>query len=63
MIYAAKHTQEKDLVGSAYLTKGIVYYDMTDYNNALDNYLMANNHLIGTNDKYQSIKPNTILRR
>lgn len=52
MIYAAKHTQERDLVGSAYLTKGIVYYDMTDYNNALDNYLIANNHLIGTNDKY-----------
>ncbi|SCY96364.1 hypothetical protein SAMN02927903_03122 [Flavobacterium caeni] len=52
MIYAAKHTQENDLIGSAYLTKGIVYYDMTDYNNALDNYLIANNHLIGTADKY-----------
>jgi tetratricopeptide (TPR) repeat protein len=58
MIYAAKHTQENDLVASAYLTKGILYYDLTDYNNALDNYLIANRHLIGTNDQYLEFKAN-----
>lgn len=56
MIYAAKHTMKNDLIGSAYLTKGIVYYDMTDYNNALENYLIANDHLIGTKDKYLEYK-------
>ena len=56
MIYAAKHTHQTDLIGSAYLTKGIVYYDMTDYNNAIDNYLIANNYLMGTNDKYLQYK-------
>ena len=52
VIYAAKHTKDKDLIGSAYLTKGIVYYDMTDYNNALDNYLIANEYIIQSKDNY-----------
>jgi len=56
MIYAAKHTNENDLIGSAYLTKGIVYYDFTDYNNAFDNYLLADKYVANTDDLYLKYK-------
>lgn len=52
MIDAAKHSQNLDLIGSSYLTKGILYYDLMNYNNALDNYLIANDYIVKTQDKY-----------
>lgn len=52
MILAAKHAYDNDLIGSAYLTKGIVYYDFKDHNSALDNYLIANKYITETKDKY-----------
>jgi AraC-like DNA-binding protein len=52
MIYAAKHTHRNELIGSAYLTKGIVYYDLKEHNNALDNYLLADEYISSTNDRY-----------
>jgi tetratricopeptide (TPR) repeat protein len=52
MLYAARRTGQEDLVGSAYLTKGIVYYDRKDHISALDNYIAANNHIAKGNDEY-----------
>lgn len=52
MIIAAKHTGQNEIIGSAFLTKGTVYYDLKDYHNALDNYLTADTYIASTNDKY-----------
>ncbi len=52
MIYAAKKTEDNALIGSAYLSKGIVYYAQKKHNYALNNYLIANNFISKTNDTY-----------
>jgi tetratricopeptide (TPR) repeat protein len=52
MIYTAKKSMDNALIGSAYLSKGIVYYAQKKHNDALDNYLIANNFISKTNDKY-----------
>ncbi|KIA82435.1 AraC family transcriptional regulator [Flavobacterium sp. AED] len=52
MIYTAKKSRDNALIGSAYLSKGIVYYAQKKHNYALDNYLIANNYISQTNDKY-----------
>ena len=52
MIYAAKKTNDNALIGSAYLSKGIVYYGQKKQNNALDNYIIANKFISKTNDEY-----------
>ncbi|WP_374173170.1 helix-turn-helix domain-containing protein [Flavobacterium tructae] len=52
MIYAAKNSKDNALIGSAYLSKGIEYYSQKKLNYALDNYLIANNYISKTKDKY-----------
>jgi AraC-like DNA-binding protein len=52
MIYAARKTTDKKLIGSAYISKGIVYYIMKKHKLALDNYLIANKFISQTDDKY-----------
>ncbi|RTY88451.1 AraC family transcriptional regulator [Flavobacterium sp. GSN2] len=52
MIYTAKKSRDSALIGSAYLSKGIVYYAQKKHNFALDNYLIANNFISKTNNKY-----------
>lgn len=52
MIYAAKKSKDNTLIGSAHLSKGIVYYGLKQQNNALDNYIIANNYISRTNDNY-----------
>lgn len=52
MIIAAKNTGDSDLIGSAYLSKGVVYYQSKQHQLALDNYLTANRYLVGTSDQY-----------
>ena len=56
MILAAQHIGDKDLIGSAFLTKGIVYYDMKSHNNALDNYLIADDYVGEGADRYLANK-------
>ncbi|MFV8334662.1 tetratricopeptide repeat protein [Flavobacterium sp. RSP29] len=56
MIYTAKKSMDNALIGSAYLSKGIVYYAQKKHNYALDNYLIANNFISKTNDKYLIFK-------
>ena len=52
MIYTAKKAKDNALIGSAYLSKGIAYYAQKKHNYALDNYLIADNYISKTNDKY-----------
>ncbi|MCD0472502.1 helix-turn-helix domain-containing protein [Flavobacterium sp. JAS] len=52
MIYTARITANKALIGSAYLSKGIVFYGMKKHKYALDNYLIANKFISQTDDHY-----------
>jgi tetratricopeptide (TPR) repeat protein len=56
MIYTAKKSMNNALIGSAYLSKGILYYTLKKHNQALDNYLIANDFISKTNDKYLTYK-------
>lgn len=51
-VTAAKRTNSAELIGSAYMTKGIVYYDDKKMMKALDNYLIAEDYISKTNDEY-----------
>jgi AraC-like DNA-binding protein len=52
MIYSAKQSKMNNLIGSAYLSKGIVYYGLKQHDKALDNYLIANDFISKTTDNY-----------
>ena len=52
IVIAAKHTADIELIGSAYMTKGIVYYDRREQMKALDNYLIADEYLSKTKNLY-----------
>jgi len=56
MIYAAKKSGNDILIGSSYLTKGIVYYSLKRHNSALDNYIIANSFISKTSDDYLKYK-------
>jgi len=56
MIIAASKTRNNDVMGSAYLTKGIVHYAMKNYPQALDNYLVAERFIAKGNDPYLKFK-------
>lgn len=56
MIYTAKKSMDNALIGSTYLSKGILYYTQKKHNQALDNYLIANTFISKTNDKYLTYK-------
>lgn len=50
--YAYK-TNDKALVGDTYRAKGLVYYNVKDYRQTLNNYLKANDYISQTNDTYK----------
>ncbi|WP_374175300.1 tetratricopeptide repeat protein [Flavobacterium tructae] len=52
MIYTAKKSKSNTLIGSTYLSKGILYYSRKQLNYALDNYLIADSYISKTNDQY-----------
>lgn len=52
MISTAKITYDNSLIGSAYLSKGIIFYGMKKHKYALDNYLIANQLISQTDDDY-----------
>lgn len=49
---AAKRTADIELIGSVYMTKGIVYYNRKEHMNALDNYLIADEYISKTKNPY-----------
>lgn len=56
MVSAAELTRNNEIIGSALLTKGIVFYSGKDYSKALDSYLAANRLIAGGNDDYLKYK-------
>ena len=56
MILAAQKSGMNSLMGSAYLSKGIVYYSKKELHEALDNYIVANKYISKTSDQYLRFK-------
>lgn len=56
MIVAAELTKNNEQIGSAILTKGIVYYSEKEHNKALDCYLTASKFIVSTNNDYLKYK-------
>lgn len=52
MLTAAKRTADIELIGSSYMTKGVIYYDRKELMNALDNYLIADEYISTSNNHY-----------
>jgi len=52
LVTAALNTKNNTLIGNAYLTKGIVYYNQKQLQKALDNYILANEYIVRTKDQY-----------
>ena len=49
-------TKDNTIIGNAYLTKGIIYYDMKQLDKAVDNYMQASKYISLTEDTYSSYK-------
>jgi AraC-like DNA-binding protein len=56
MIAVSLKSNDTSLIGSAYLTKGIVLYWLKEHKQALDYYLIANEYISKTNDDYLKYK-------
>ncbi len=52
MVLTAKSAKDARLIGSAYLTKGIVFYSEKKYKKALKNYLLADHYVARSDDAY-----------
>ena len=52
MVTAAKRTTDIELIGSVYMTKGIIHYDRKEHLKALDSYLVADEYISKTNNQY-----------
>lgn len=56
MLTVAKRSKDNALIGSTYLTRGIVYYSFKQEPKALDNFIIADGFLSKTNDQYLKYK-------
>jgi len=56
MLTAAKRTADLELIGSAYMTKGILHYDSKEKLEALENYMIADEYISKTKNHYLSHK-------
>lgn len=56
MVSVAKKSKQDVLIGSAYLTKGIVYHAFKQETKALDNYIVADSYISKTDDQYLKYK-------
>jgi len=56
MITASKKSADNALIGSAFLTKGTVYYGLKMHQLAMDNYITANSYISKTKDQYLTHK-------
>lgn len=52
MVAAAKKTNSNEIIGAAYLSKGIAYYGQKRLAEAMDIYLIADGYIKKTSDKY-----------
>jgi len=56
MVLTAKTSGDVRLMGSAYLTKGILFYSEKKYKKALNNYLLADRYVARSDDNYLEYK-------
>jgi len=56
LLQTAKIAGNRELLGKAYLTKGIIYYDRKEQDKALDAYLLAEDCLAAGNNVYAKFK-------
>lgn len=56
MVMAAKKTHDIELIGSSFMTMGIVHYDRKEHMKALDNYLIADGYIAQTDNEYLAYK-------
>jgi len=52
MVAAAKRSNRNEVIGSAYLSKGIAYYGQKRLSEAMDSYLVADSYIGKTDDQY-----------
>jgi len=52
MVLAAKKTRDNEIIGAAYLSKGIAYYGQKRLSEAMDLYLVADQYISKTDDTY-----------
>ena len=55
-LHYAYKTDDKALIGDTYITKGVVYHNIKDYRQTLDNYLKANDYISETDDNYKKYR-------
>ncbi|WP_284653519.1 AraC family transcriptional regulator [Flavobacterium terrisoli] len=56
LVTVAQYSKQADIIGGAYLTKGIIHYSQKEHNKALDNYILADQYISQTNDKHAIYK-------
>jgi AraC-like DNA-binding protein len=56
LVYASLNSKDNDLIGKAYLTKGILFYNQKEHEKALDNYILADEYIAQTKDRYAIYK-------
>ncbi|WP_338378824.1 tetratricopeptide repeat protein [uncultured Flavobacterium sp.] len=56
LLFFAKKSKDNKLIGTAYLTKGIMYYDKKEVTKALDYYILAEKYISITKDEYTIYK-------
>ena len=56
MVAAAKRSERNEVIGSAYLSKGVAYYGQKRLAEAMDSYLIADRYVAKTGDTYLSHK-------
>jgi tetratricopeptide (TPR) repeat protein len=56
MVVASKQTNDNLVIGSAYSTKAIVYYDRKQLKIALDNFILADEYIAKTDNQYAIYK-------
>lgn len=56
LLFFAKESNDNKLIGAAYLTKGIMYYDKKEVTKALDYYIVADKYISQTKDVYTIYK-------
>lgn len=52
LLSSAITTKDDEIIGSAYLTIGAAHYDNKEYTKALNEYILANNYIVKTDNKY-----------
>lgn len=61
ILNAARQSGNKALVGSALISRGIIYYKKRHYKNALNDYLQADEMLVNSNDAYLKHKVSFVI--